>query len=138
MSQTTIGGSFSSNASADIYRSGNSPPASPDVAGAACNLIPDFANAHAVATLATTTYRWTHIGLFPLSTDIRDGYSGGGPNAEAAPSSWDTIYVPNKNGTAFAVVFVEHVRLPGGSGTSNDYKRVYLQRQAPTWPTTNL
>jgi hypothetical protein len=46
----------------------------------------------------------------------------------------DKVYVPDKNGTSFVVRFVER----RGQGTSADHKRVYLDREAVTWPTTEL
>jgi hypothetical protein len=47
---------------------------------------------------------------------------------------FDSIYVPDKNGTKFEVVFVERV----GYNSGQDFFRVYLQRSNPTWPTQNL
>jgi hypothetical protein len=56
----------------------------------------------------------------PLSTDVRTG---------------DWLHVPNKaTGTKFAVQVFQRIRIGGG----NDYKRVYLNRQTPPWPTQNL
>ncbi len=54
-------------------------PASPDVAGVAIVLQPDFITSHAVSlTLAPSSQqiinRWTHVALMPLDTDVRDGY----------------------------------------------------------------
>jgi hypothetical protein len=119
------------NTTCDIYRSGVAPPAAPSVAGVAIVLTPDFANAHAVQTTTSTTLRWTHVLMCDLGTDIRDAYNVGGAGAgqEVVGTTMDTVYVPNKNGTAFLVLFVERIRTIGGS----DYLRVYLQRQVPAW-----
>ena len=128
---------FATNTTCDIYRSGNAPPAAPDVAGVACRLLPDFTTSHEAATAGSTTLRWTHVLLVDAGTDLRDGYKGYGVTKvgqEADPASWDTVYVPDRNGTPFAVVFVERV----GLGTGADHKRAYLQRQQPTWPTNNV
>jgi hypothetical protein len=57
--------------------------------------------------------------------DVRDSY----PNNPA-----NKVYVPDKNNTGFSVVFVELVN----RGTPAAYKRVFLNRQAPTWPTSQL
>jgi hypothetical protein len=135
MAQATIAGSVKTNGTMDVYRNGNAPPAAPDVAGVGALLSPDFAGAHGVQTTSTTTLRWTHVALCPVTTDVRDGYTGGGPVGETVSGTgFDWAYVPDKNGTKFAVVFVERVRQAGGT----DYLRVYLQRQTPAWPTNQL
>jgi hypothetical protein len=128
------GGAVMSNTTGDVYRSGNTPPAAPDVAGVNVLLLPDFSESHLAQTTSATTLRWTHRAAVPLATDIRDAYQGGlgGETIGAAP---DAIYVPDKNGTKFLVVFVERVRSAGATG---DYKQAYLQRQAVTWPSQNL
>lgn len=116
--------------SGDVYRFGNAPPAAPDVAGIQILLMPWYSHSHEAAITSSTTNRWTHIAVVPTGTDIRDGYQG-----EANPMvNPDTVYIPDKNGTPFKVVFVERT----GYGTSADALRVYLQRQAPPWPTVNL
>ena len=138
MAVMQIGASFSANTTCDIFRSGHATSGTPDVAAAACLLTPDFAQAHSVQTTGTTTMRWTHIALYPLATDIRDGYLGGGPTGETVPSGWDTVCVPSKTGTAFAVIFVERIHQATGGGPNSDYLRVYLQRQTPSWPTNNF
>jgi hypothetical protein len=125
---------YPTNTTCDIYRSGNAPPAAPDVAAVAIALSPDFANAHGVQTTTSTTLRWTHILLCALTTDIRDAFAGGGPTAESFNANPDTVYVPDKNGTPFKVIYVERV----GRQANNDYLRVYVQRQTPNWPTNQL
>ena len=126
-----------SNTTCDIYRNGNGPPAAPDVAGVACLLTPDFAGPHLAAITTSSILRWTHVLLVPPTTDVRDGYQGSGGGAvgtELNPAGADWVFVPDKNGTRFAVIFVERL----GRGTGGDVKRVYLQRQFPAWPTNNL
>jgi hypothetical protein len=126
-----------SNTTCDIYRQGNAPPSAPDVAGVACFLSPDFAPSHLAAVSGSSWWRWTHVMLVGPTVDVRDPYLGGVVTSgeEAGSSAWaDAVYVPNKNGTKFQVIFVERVAL----GTSQDVKRVYLQRQSPSWPTNNL
>jgi hypothetical protein len=125
------------NTTCDVYRNGNAPPAAPDVAGVKCLLTPDFASGHTAALQTTTTVRWTHTLLVAPTTDVRDGY---GPNGAAYGEEQldgtlnDWVYVPNKNGTKFGVIYVERV----GLGTPGDVKRVYLVRYQPSWPTNNL
>jgi hypothetical protein len=48
--------------------------------------------------------------------------------------NFDTVYVPDKTGTAFAVKFVELI----DRGNALERKRVYLDRLAVTWPSENL
>jgi hypothetical protein len=124
------------NTTCDIYRSGHAPPAAPDVAGVSISLQPDFASSHCAAVQASTTItRWTHLCAMPVTTDIRDGYTQtSAPGEEAANATADSIYVPNKNGTQFLVVFVAR----SGYGSGADFKLVYLQRLQPSWPTNNL
>ena len=128
-----------SNTTCDVYRGMNNPPSTPDVAGVACLLAPDFASGHVAAVVpGTTGFRWTHIMLVGPAVDIRDEYpnSPTNPGTEQSPGSGipDRVYVPNKSGTQFVVIFVERL----GRGTSGDCKRVYLQRQAPSWPSNDL
>lgn len=128
------------NTTADIYRSGNAPPGVPDIAGASIILAGDWQAAHLAAVAGSgTVYRWTHVALVALAIDVRDDYQGppAGPivGQEAAPTSdADALYIPDKNGVRYYVVFVERV----GYGTGRDHKRVYLQRSKPTWPTNYL
>lgn len=120
---------FFPNNTCDIYHSGVSPPAAPSVAGVACLLIPGFDRRTETGEGDAATLRFTHTMLVDLLIDIRDAFNNFGVGATA-----DTIYVPDKNGTPFLVVFVERL----GRGTAHDYKQVYLDRKRPTWPTDNL
>src|SRR5258708_5701069 len=119
------------NTTCDIYRSGHTPPAAPDVAGVKCYLAPK-----GQSTLTTpqsvSSVGYTHEMSVGPTTDIRDGTSV--PSLMPA-SGGDTVYIPNKNGTLFAVCIVRRY----GRGTSVDHKRVLLQRGAiSTWPTDNV
>jgi hypothetical protein len=122
------------NTTMDIYRSGNTPPSAPDVASVSAYMIPDFANAHQAQTTSSTTMRWTHVALVPTGIDIRDAYTGGGAAGETLGSNADSIYIPDKTGTGWAVVFVQQIRNPGGS----DFLKVFLLRQTPSWGTAGL
>jgi hypothetical protein len=74
-------------------------------------------------------FRWTHRMYVQDSDDVRD-------NFPAAPAN--TVYIP-ANGAAndltqsteFLVVFVGVLN----RNTPQQYKRVFLKRQAPNWPT---
>jgi hypothetical protein len=103
-----------SNTTCDIYRNGNAPPAAPDVAGVKCYLAPDWASGHVAALQASTTGRWTHVLLVGPSVDIRDAYLPSQLGADGfGLNSNDWVYVPDKNGTKFAVIYVERL----GRGT---------------------
>ena len=112
------------NTTCDIYRSGNSPPAAPDVAGVPCVVKGDFARG--IVTPHSVEGTWTHVLLVDRAVDVRDAYRGGQVFLEQ-----DSVYVPDKDGTKFRVSFVERV----GVGTAQEHKRVFLDRQLPTWPT---
>jgi hypothetical protein len=101
-----------SNTTCDVYKSGNAPPAAPDTAGLAVRL-----TLRAVNLKQDIPY--SHWADMPLATDIVGG---------------DSVYVPDKNGTQFKAQAFERIRSGGGG----DYRRVYLMRQAVTWPSDNL
>jgi hypothetical protein len=116
----------------DIYRNGNTPPSSPDVAGVACHLTAGYARGiESTDPTSVSGAMWTHILLVAATVDVRDGYEG-----ELAwdGMGWDHVWVPNQNGTRFRVVFVERV----DRDTPADHKRVYLDRRQPAWPTNDL
>ncbi len=123
------------NTTCDVYRSTNAPPASPDVAGVAIYLKPK-----GQSTLTTPQY--THVANVAVGTDIRDDFISGGGTGTWVGLTADTIYVPNKTGTAFQVVLVRRI----GRGTSGDMLEMLLLRETnsgamspqPPWPTSNL
>src|SRR5437870_11149395 len=97
---------IATNVTLDIYRSGNAPPAAPDVSAVKGGLIPQYAEArtHVTTVTAGVTDRWTHTLLLDVTVDIRDGYS-----FSNIGTGFDTVYIPDKNGTPFRVRFVERV-----------------------------
>ena len=116
------------NTTCDIYRNGRAPPSSPDVAGVPINFQhtvhhqkwkPNVTQQNAPIQV------YEYIAMVPPNTDIRDSGNGG--------PSQDTIYIPNQNGTPFAVVWVERIGHPNG-----DFLRAFLTRNTTTFPTTNL
>jgi hypothetical protein len=114
------------NTTCDIYHNpGATPPAAPDVSGARIHLVGDY-HRYLDAGEGDSTWKFTHVALVELDLDIRDPYDFGNP----AFVTYDTIWVPDLNGTAYVVQFVERV----GRGTSVDHKRVYLLRDIPPWP----
>lgn len=118
---------FISNTTCDVYRDGNVPPASPDVAGVACSLRPAFPEGNAQGN-ANTALFYSHILEADVDADIRDGAAEiGGPGA-------DWVYVPDMNGTQFNVIAV----VRSGYGTGVDRRRVFLKRVATNYPTSYL
>lgn len=108
----------------DIYHYPNAPPSTPDGEGVSCHLRPDFGKGAEANDGGSAAMQWTHILLVPLGTDVRDAFANG-----AVGTALDTLYIPDKNGTPFKVIFVERLI---------NNKRIYLQRQQPSWPTNDL
>lgn len=117
------------NTTCDIYRSGAAPPSTPDVSGVLINLCEEFFEGHRI-NINTADVRYTHIAYVPGTTDIRDGYTA----ETSALSGFDLVWVPDKNGTKFEVVFVART----GIGCTSSVKKVFLRRRGPTWPTNYL
>ena len=116
------------NTTFDLFRSGKVPPLDPDLEGVPGYLRPAFRwGLEAGQGLADAAQRFSHIVLVAADIDIRDAYNAGvtDPGLDA-----DVIYIPDRDGTAFRVVFVER-RL---RGSAYDHFRVYLSRAAVTWP----
>lgn len=120
---------IAANTTCDIYRSGVAPPAAPSVAGIACHLTGNYGQGVEAGELAPGPFRFSHVLLVDAGVDVRDDY-----NAGVIGTAMDALYVPDKNGTPFKIVFVER-RL---KGTPLDHKKVYLSRQTVTWPTYYL
>jgi hypothetical protein len=114
------------NTTCDIYRTGHSPPAAPDVAGVAIALqaAPENLKATWNAGQAPVSV-YDYIALMPLGTDIRDNGGSG--------SGTDQVYVPNKNGTQFLSIWVERI-----AHATGDYLQVFLNRGVTTFPTDNV
>lgn len=113
------------NTTCDVYVGGATPPAAPSTAAVPCYLVPRFQLGQE-ASEGDLNYQWTHLMLVDKDKDVRDDYP-------AVPTTC-RVYVPDKDGTGFNVVFVELVYrgLPGA------HKKVYLDRRAPTFPTNEL
>lgn len=120
---------ISTNTTCDIYRALNMPPADPDVAGVPCFLKGDWRGGHEAGERNNNTNTWTHVMLIDVGVDIRDSYTGA--NSQTAQ---DAVYIPDKDGTRFHVIFIERVQ----RGTAHEHKRVYLDRNVATWPTNDL
>jgi hypothetical protein len=117
------------NTTCDIYRGGAGPPDPPSVAGVVCHLQAALLDAPMAGPAAESPLRFTHRMLVALNTDIRDRYDAG-----SALGLADQVYIPDRAGTAFKVVFVDRPY----RGTSYDVKRVFLDRRVPTWPSEQL
>jgi len=112
------------NTTYDFYISPNDAPAAPDKCAIKAHLEAEFemATQHAQND---ANFRWTH-GMYVQDTeDIRDTWPANPANK---------VYIPDKTATAFLVVFVETLN----RNTPQQYKRVFLRRQSPHWPTDQL
>lgn len=118
------------NTTCDIYRNGRNPPAVPDVAGVPCFVQMDYARRMETGESLANNYRYTHTMLVDLGVDVRDGFLWGSGSLN---TTQDFVWVPSQNGTKFAVIFVEKK-----SGAGAPYKKVYLDRAAVAWPSSNL
>jgi hypothetical protein len=101
------------NTTFDVYLAGSLPPAAPDVSGLTGFLKDRFARGQEV-TEGGTVFVWTSTLEVPLGTNLPDLYPAG--------VSDTTIWVPDQNGQAYTVVFVERER----SFRGDDFLRVYL------------
>ena len=118
------------NTTCDIFRAGVFPPGgSPAVVGVPGFLKGDWRAGQEAGDRNVTELTWTHILLIDAGVDIRDGYTGASSLAQQ-----DTVYIPDHTGTQFKVIFIERVQ----QGTPHEHKRVYLDRQTPTWPTNAI
>src|ERR1700730_2529128 len=92
------------NNTCDIYRAGNAPPAAPDVAGVQIFLKPDWLGSHNKGFYNDSAFIWTHIMFVAPTTDSRDKFQG-----SMTSSDLDTVWIPDKNGTRFKVIFVQRI-----------------------------
>jgi hypothetical protein len=120
---------IATNTTCDIYRYASGPPATPAVSGVPLCLIPDWRRGQEAGDRGAAPLTWTHLMMIDAGVDIRDMYAG-----QSTSVTQDTVYIPDQNGTAFTVVFIELMQ----RGTPDEHKRVYLNRQLPTWPTDQL
>ena len=86
------------NTTCDVYRFGNAPPATPDVAGVVCHLSADYERRMETGESEVAAVRYTHVLLVDLQADLRSGTG----SAYTAPLNGDTVYVPDRNGTPLA------------------------------------
>jgi hypothetical protein len=116
------------NSTCAIYRAGAGPPSAPALK-TVCFLQCDWRGGQEAGDRVVNTLTWTHVMLIDASTDIRDGYTGA-----CTFTVQDAVYIPDQSGTQFKVVFVERVQ----RGTPNEYKRVFLDRLTPSWPSDDI
>ena len=111
---------FLPNTTCDYFDNGHLPPTdSPDLAAVPIFLDGDFMRGN----LGIGNLRWTHL----LQV-------GGNVEILAADAPANHVYVPNKEGTCFEIVFVEVLE----RGKAASFKRVYLERKSITWPSEQL
>lgn len=106
----------------DVYRAGGGPPSAPDLSGVQGVLRCVFPHGHEPAE-GIGGAAHTHIFDTALDNDIRDGAQTPG-----TPGN-DILYVPDKDGTPFDVIYV---------GKVGDIRRCWLMRGSVSYPTSNL
>jgi hypothetical protein len=100
------------------------------VPGVPCYLKPIYMQGLERGEGDSTSLKYTHSLLVDVTADIRDAY-----NLQVIGATYDTVYIPDKNGTAWIVVFTEMVDI---GVAAYQHKRVYITRKLPTYPTNNL
>lgn len=115
-------GKPANNTTCDIFWVGNDLPAAADVNGVAFCLQAKFAQGQEAGE-GDTTFQWTHLGFFDMAVDVRDNWPG-------AINAY--LYVPDVTSVKYGIIMVEVIN----RGTPAAYKKVYLHREAVTWPTT--
>jgi hypothetical protein len=119
------------NTTCDIYRHANAPPAAPDVAGVKIVFRPEWESGQEHGDRkGPAGLTWTHSLLCPDTTDIRDHYTG----KDAVGASPDFVWIPDRNGTKYTVIFVELLH----RSFQAVHKRVFLDRFTAPWPTDNV
>jgi len=111
---------FLPNTTCDYFETGHLPPDDePDLAAVPIFLDGDFMRGN----LGIDKLRWTHLLKVRANVEIL-----------AADSPANRVYVPNKDGTCFEIVFVEVLE----RGKAGSFKRVYLERKSIIWPSEQL
>ena len=111
---------FLPNTTCDYFEDGHLPETdSPDLAAVPIFLDGDFMRGN----LGIDKLRWTHLLKVSANEEIL-----------AADLAANRVYVPNKDGTCFEIVFVDVLE----RGKASSFKRVYLERKSITWPSEQL
>src|SRR5262245_40337363 len=105
------------NTTFDVYLGGNLPPDAPDLSGASGHLRDQWREG-GEANKSNRTFFWTAVLEVALGVNIPDAFPGGPGDT--------TLWVPDKNGDAYTVVFVERERRSRGG----DFQRVYLVKRS--------
>src|SRR6516165_227098 len=92
------------NTTCDIYRTGHAPPAAPDVAAVPIALHGDWEKGQGAGTRNKPNLVYTHKAHMEITVDIRDCYTGA-----STDTTQDTVYIPDKNGVSYKVVFIARV-----------------------------
>lgn len=114
---------FIANATCDIYRNGNAPPAAPDVSAVSCSL---EAIQH---DRPLTDIMQTHTLIVDVNVDIRENF----PTTQGGTGG-DNVYVPDQSGVRYLVCLVKRKN----QGLANDQKLCFLRRQTVSWPNNNV
>lgn len=115
---------IATNTTGDVYRSGTAPPANPAVEALPLYLSGDYRERMQIGAGLANALRFTHTALVAVDSDIRDGFA-----SFASVSGGDILYIPDRTGTPYLVVFIER----HGRGLATDHKKIYLNRDAVDW-----
>jgi len=111
---------FLPNTTLDYFEGGHLPVTDlPSLESIPCFLDGDFMRGN----LGIDKLHWTH--LLQVAGDVE---------ILAADSPANHVYVPDKDGTCFEIIFVEVI----GRSRAGSFKRVFLERKAITWPSEEL
>ena len=111
---------FLPNTTCDYFEDGHLPETDPpDLTAVPIFLDGDFMRGN----LGIDKLRWTHLLKVKGNGEILAG-----------DLAANLVYVPNKDGTCFEIVFVEVLE----RGKAASFKRVYLERKSIIWPSEQL
>lgn len=111
---------FLPNTTFDYFEDGHLPETdAPDLSSVSCFLDGDFMRGN----LGIDKLHWTHRLFVAGNVEIL-----------AADSPANHVYVPDKDGTCFEIIFVEVI----GRGKAGSFKRIFLERKTITWPSEEL
>lgn len=111
---------FLPNTTLDYFEDGHLPPDDePDLAS-----IPGFIDGDFMrGNLGIDKLHWTHVLQVGCNVEI-----------QTDDSAANHVYVPDKDGTCFEIIFIEMLN----RGRAGSFKRVFLERKSISWPSEQL
>jgi hypothetical protein len=118
------------NTTFDFYLAPNVPWTNAIITSQPCHLDSEFEMATQHSHGSNPSFRWTHVMCIQENQQVQDTWPDNPANYVTCPAANAADQQP----TPFLVVFVETVN----RNTPQEYKRVFLQRQTPIWPSNDL